>query len=83
LKADAKSDEEREIGDKPDKLARIVSESCRTAFTCNGCGDWRESSPRAGCGKSDVRFDEGVWKRKHGRASEAPTDERSQPIGST
>jgi hypothetical protein len=50
LKADARSDEGREIGDEPDN-SRCDSRSCRRRHM-----QWlwrlRESSPRAGCGKS-------------------------------
>jgi hypothetical protein len=50
LKADARSDDEREIGDKPDN-SQVVFRSCRQRHM-----QWlqplRESSPRAGCGKS-------------------------------
>ena len=50
LKADARSDDGREIGDKPDN-SQVVFRSCRQRHR-----QWlqplRESSPRAGCGKS-------------------------------
>ena len=50
LKADARSDDGREIGDEPDN-SQAVFKSCRRRHM-----QWRkrlrESSPRAGCGKS-------------------------------
>jgi hypothetical protein len=50
LKADARSDDRREIGDEPDN-SQVVFRSCRRRHM-----QWLrrlcESSPRAGCGKS-------------------------------
>jgi hypothetical protein len=50
LKTDARSDDEREIGDEPGN-SQVVFRSCRRRHM-----QWlrrlRESSPRAGCGKS-------------------------------
>jgi|SRR6476620_11767666 hypothetical protein len=50
LKADARSDNEREIGDKPDN-SQVVFRSCRQRHR-QWLQQLRESSPRAGCGKS-------------------------------
>jgi len=44
--------------------------------TCNGYGDCVSLLQEPDAANPHVRFDERAWKRKHGRASEAPTDER-------
>ena len=50
FKADARSDEGWEIGDKPEN-SRFVFKSCRQRHM-RWLWRLRESSPRAGCGKS-------------------------------
>jgi hypothetical protein len=44
--------------------------------TGNGLGDCVSLLREPDAANPHVRFDERVWKRKHGEASEAPTDER-------
>jgi hypothetical protein len=45
--------------------------------TCNGASDCVSLLREPDAANQHVRFDERVWKRKHGGAREAPTDEES------
>jgi hypothetical protein len=63
---------ERELGDKPEN-SRMVS-GVADSVTCDGYGDGVNLLREPDAANPHVRFDERVWKRQHGGASEAPTD---------
>jgi hypothetical protein len=75
LKADARSDDGRELGDEPDNPL-AVSKSCRRRHRSSLISDGASLLREPGAANPHVRFGERVWKRTHGGASEAPTDER-------
>jgi hypothetical protein len=54
----------------PDLFSEVAD-----SVTCNGYGDCVSLLREPDAANPHVRFDERVWKRKHGGASEAPTDE--------
>jgi len=74
LKADARSDDRKEIGDEPDN-SQLFSEVA-DSVTCNGLGDCVSLLREPDAANPHVRFDERGVKTEACGASEAPTDER-------
>ena len=58
-------------------LRALPARTPRTAWARPAVGEGVKSCPRAGCGQIRMSGSmSGVWKRSHGRTSEAPPDER-------